>query len=107
MIAHHLRHVEEGSLKRGGATGDKGCTGMRQQRIGLILDNMKGLAHLTCARNERQHLLVEIIIDAWSCSEHQLIVREPRCHTNHGGQVALNLLTTRASQQSDDGTIQV
>ena len=40
FVADHLRHVEEGRLKGGGATGDEGGVGLCQQRIGLIIDHL-------------------------------------------------------------------
>ena len=86
FVADHLRHIEEGRLEGGGATGDEGGVGLCQQRIGLVID------HLYPTPLDEGGVIVGL--DARGAGEDDAIVGHIRRNgLDHSGEIVFDLLT--------------
>lgn len=105
LVAHHLRHAEEGGLQRRRAARHHRRHGMGQKGVGVVVHFFHRLAG-----NEP---LVVGIVDRRCAGQHELIVECRREGVgdqrggglDHRGQVVLDLLTARAGQQGNDRTV--
>ena len=97
LVAHHLRHAEEGCLEGGGAACHHGERGVGEQGVGVVVYETHASAFYEAA--------VLSGINARCAGEHELVVVKAACCLNHGRQVVGYLLTAAAGEEGYDGLL--
>lgn len=98
LVAHHLRHVEECRLERGGAAGDEGGGGFAEQAVGLVEDELDVVTF-----EERT-----VVVGAYgrhACHDNGVAVGKTVGGSEHGGQVVFDFLLSAATEQGQQGLL--